>query len=113
MLYDVFDSEKGVKMNLEIISIEEDKGRYRSAYLYEVKIKNSDGQIRQYLIDSNHEIRNYKRGIRFVKRKKWNYNKWQFEYALLSVLGNGNHTDDIYKYFNGIFQKQESKWKHK
>ena len=98
-------------MSIEIISIEEDEFRCRTCYIYNTRIKNSDGHIKDYLIDFNHKIINNGKGIEFVKREDIDYKASPFECAVLSVQGNGNHTDDIYAHFNGIFQKQEGEWR--
>jgi hypothetical protein len=95
--------------NLEILSIEENKGRCRGGYVYETRIKNNINQDLFYLIDFNHEL-DLKEMI-FKKRQDWDYNKWPIEYSVLGIVGNGNHTDEIYAYFNGIYQKQERDWR--
>jgi len=95
--------------NLSIVSIEENKGRYRGGFIYETRMKNHLEQELFYLIDFNHELDLDK--MEFKKREDWNYNKWPLEYAILGIVGNGNHKDDIYSYFNGIYKKQEDKWR--
>jgi hypothetical protein len=95
--------------NLEIISIEENKGRYRGGFIYEARMKNDIGQGLFYLIDFNHELD--LKAMNFRKRENWDYKKWPLEYAILGIVGNGNHKDEIYAYFNGIYRKQEAEWR--
>lgn len=95
--------------NLEILSIEENKGRCRGGYVYETRIKNNINQDLFYLIDFNHELD--LRKCKFIRRKNWDYMKWPLEYAILGIVGNGNHKDEIYSFFNGIYRKQEDEWR--
>jgi len=94
---------------LELISIEENPGRYRTGFIYEARMKNHIQQELFYLIDFNHQL-DLKR-MEFKKRENWDYKQQPFEYAILGIVGNGNHKDDIYAYFNGIYQKQETEWR--
>ena len=98
-----------ISKNLEIISIEENPGRYRSGFIYEVRMKNHIQQELFYLIDFNHQL-DLKNRL-FIKKQNWDYKQWGFEYAILSVIGNGNHQTEIYEFFNNIYQKQEEEWR--
>jgi hypothetical protein len=103
--------------NIEILAIQENKDRCRCAYLYDLKVKNTEKEL-DYRLDSNHEIILNQGEIQFLRKKnwdnkKWDYNKWPIGCAILSLEGNGNHVDDIIRYFNDIYKKHEEKWKHK
>jgi hypothetical protein len=95
--------------NLEILSIEENPGRCRTGFIYETRMKNHLQQELFYLIDFNHELD--LENMKFIKRKDWDYKTWHFDYAILGIVGNGNHKDEIYEYFNGIYRKQEEEWR--
>ena len=98
-----------ISKNLELISIEENPGRYRTGFIYEARMRNNIQQDLFYLIDFNHQL-DLER-MEFKKSEDWDYKNWPFDYAILGIVGNGNHKDDIHAYFNGIYQKQESEWR--
>jgi hypothetical protein len=98
-----------ISKNLELISIAENPTRCRSGHIYEARMKNHIEQELFFLIDFNHELDT--REMIFKKRQDWDYNKWPIEYSVLGIVGNGNHTDELYAYFNGIYQKQERDWR--
>ena len=98
-----------ISKNLELISIEENPSRCRSGYIYRVIMRNEVEQELFYLIDFNHELD--LKEMKFKKRQGWDYNKWPMGPPIVGIVGNGNHKDDIYTYFNGIYQKQEDAWR--
>ena len=98
-----------ISKNLEVLSIEENPGRCRGGFIYEVRMKNHIQQELFYLIDFNHQL-DLKNNL-FIKRESWDYKTWRFKYPILSVIGNGNHKDDIHAFFNKIYQKQEEEWR--
>jgi len=93
--------------------MDENKGRYRCGYIYETKIRNNGNLELEYLIDSNHEIIKNGNKIEFVKKEGWDYKKWSFDCAILSIIGNGNYAGELHDYFNSIFRGQEKEWQAK
>jgi len=98
-------------MTIEILSMTEEGSRCRISFIYGTRIKSSNGFENDYLIDLNHRVKMNGKGIEFEKNTAWDYKGWPLDCAVLSIVGNGNHTDEICKYFNEIYRSQEKEWR--
>ncbi len=101
-------------MSLEIKSLKEEKERCRSAYLYELTVRNSIGE-EKYYIDMNHQASINQGKIEFERNKTIDYSKFAYECTVLDVtpfIKNGNNIDEIIKEFNQSYRNFEAKWKN-